>query len=93
MHWFSLRKSFAVMRVRCFANRFQEPYVIMRYTPSTLLFDERFVDYGCNKVQYIDHLRHMGRRGDGVTCRIQVLYHDQRVRDGYCSLRVREWRG
>lgn len=70
MHWFSLRKSFAVMRVRCFANRFQEPYVIMRYTPSTLLFDERFVDYGCNKVQYIDHLRHMGRRGDGVTCRI-----------------------
>ena len=60
MHWFSLRKSFAVMRVRCFANRFQEPYVIVRYTPSTLLFDERFVNYGKNKVQWITHLRLLG---------------------------------
>ena len=35
-------------------------YVMVRYTESTVLFDERFVDYGCNKVQYIDHLRNIG---------------------------------
>ena len=60
--------------------------MIVRYTPSTLLFDERFVDYGCNKVQYIDHLRHKGRNGMRVPCRVQVLYHDECLCDGYCSL-------
>ena len=59
-------------KLTCFYNRFQEPcvtgaevtrrYVMVRYTNSTILFDERFVDYGCNKVQYIDYLRNMGYR-------------------------------
>ena len=53
-------------RVRCFENRLQERYVMMRYLPSTPLFDERFVDYGCNKVQFIDRLRNMGRRDERV---------------------------
>ena len=35
---------------------------MFRYTKNTLLFDERFVDYGCNKVQYIEHLRLTGKR-------------------------------
>ena len=34
--------------------------MMVRYTESTVLFDERFVDYGCNKVQYIDNLRNIG---------------------------------
>ena len=51
-------------RLRCFQNRFQEPYVMLRYLPSTPLFDERFVDYGCNKVQFIDNLRNQGRNGE-----------------------------
>ena len=56
--------------MRCFANRFQEPfgivcpvssrYILLRYHPDMLLFDERFINYGCNKVQFIDHLRLMG---------------------------------
>lgn len=33
-------------------------YVMQRYSETTIFFDERFVNYGCNKVQYIDHLRH-----------------------------------
>lgn len=87
MHWFSLRKSFAVMRVRCFANRFQEPYVIVRYTPSTLLFDERFVDYGCNKVQYIDHLRHMGYKFYIMTnaFAMDIAHYDSHYRKDYIS--------
>lgn len=34
---------------------------MQRYTADTIFFDERFVDYGCNKVQYIDHLRNRGK--------------------------------
>ena len=32
------------------------------YLKGTILFDERFINYGCNKVQYVDHLRHLGYR-------------------------------
>lgn len=35
-------------------------YVMLRYNEDTLLFDERFINYGCNKVQYVDHLRYQG---------------------------------
>ena len=59
-----------LLRIRCFPSRFQEPYcsefrlpysyVMMRYNEKTLLFDERFINYGCNKVQYVDHLRYKG---------------------------------
>ena len=33
---------------------------MLKYTPETPLFDERFVNYGYNKVQLIEHLRAMG---------------------------------
>lgn len=33
---------------------------MLKYDKEMLLFDERFVDYGCNKVQYVDHLRLIG---------------------------------
>ena len=35
---------------------------MIRYSESTPYFDERFVNYGCNKVQFIDLLRNMGYR-------------------------------
>lgn len=47
-------------RVRCFTADFQEPYVLLRYQESTPLFDERFVNYGYNKVQLFEHLRSAG---------------------------------
>lgn len=58
--WFSIPRSIHVQRVACFVNRFQEPYVILKYSNQTLFYDERFINYGCNKVQLIDHLRHLG---------------------------------
>lgn len=33
---------------------------MVKYTNETVLFDERFVNYGCNKVQYVDHIRFLG---------------------------------
>lgn len=59
--WNGIPTKLHFARLRCFANRFQEPYVMLRYLPSTPYFDERFVDYGCNKVQFIDYLRNTGR--------------------------------
>lgn len=46
----------------CFPNRFQEPYLLIKYDEDTMFFDERFVNYGCNKVQYVDLIRHRGTK-------------------------------
>lgn len=35
-------------------------YVMVKYSKDMLLFDERFVNYGCNKVQWINLLRLSG---------------------------------
>lgn len=50
-----------VMEMKCVINDFQEPYVMLRRSPTTPLFDERFVNYGYNKVQLIEHLRHLSK--------------------------------
>ena len=44
-------------RIKCFVADFQEPYVLLRYDADTPLFDERFVNYGYNKVQLFENLR------------------------------------
>ena len=58
--WFVTRQSSPASRIRCFLTNFMEPYMLIRYTPSTPLFHEEFVDYGYNKVQYFENLRQMG---------------------------------
>lgn len=57
---------------------------MVRYTESTVLFDERFVDYGCNKVQYIDHLRNIGYRFYLLTqaFAMDVIHHEWARRRG-----------
>ena len=49
-----------VSNITCFAVDFQEPYVLLKYTNTTPLFDERFYNYGYNKVQLFEHLRAAG---------------------------------
>lgn len=54
--------------IHCFPDRLQEPwefhwrvicrYMVLKYTPSLPLFDERFVNYGYNKIQYMEQLRY-----------------------------------
>ena len=51
-----------LFRILCFIADFQEPYVLLRYHPDTPLFDERFKNYGYNKVQLFEHLRAMSYR-------------------------------
>ena len=56
-----------VSQLDCTFVDFQEPYhpvvhltcryVILKYTPLTPLFYEQFVNYGYNKVQFVEHLR------------------------------------
>ena len=58
--WFVASPSSHVSRIRCFMTDFMEPYLLVRLSPQLPLFDERFVNYGYNKVQFIDELEHRG---------------------------------
>ena len=50
--WYVASPSSHVSRVRCFLTDFMEPYMMLRLSPSLPLFDERFINYGYNKVEY-----------------------------------------
>ena len=41
-------------------NDIQEPYIVVKKSAKLPHFDERFVNYGKNKVQWIIHLRLLG---------------------------------
>ena len=44
-------------RSRRVHSPFKCRYVILKYTPSTPLFNKLFVNYGYNKIQFVEHLR------------------------------------
>ena len=46
--------------MKCFKGDTQEPYVMVRKVLAMPRFDERFVNYGYNKVQWLEHLRYVG---------------------------------
>ena len=48
--------------MKCFKGDTQEPYVMVRKVLAMPRFDERFVNYGYNKVQWVAHLRYAGYR-------------------------------
>ncbi|KAK8790276.1 hypothetical protein WA588_000438 [Blastocystis sp. NMH] len=76
---------YTYLKMKCFANRLQEPYLVMRYFDSMTLFDERFVDYGCNKVQWVDQLRLMGYEFYllGRAFMMDIVHHDSGYRQKY----------
>ena len=57
MRWYSLAYNDLLTPVTCFKSDTQEPYVVVRKSPDLPRFDERFVNYAYNKVQWIEHLR------------------------------------
>ena len=57
--WFHETSS-VVSKIDCFITDFQEPYLLMKVFEGMVLFDERFVNYGYNKVQLFEHLRAAG---------------------------------
>ena len=58
--WYKLPPNSNARYMKCFRQRFMEPYVMVRNTPDLPLFDERFIDYGFNKVEWIETLRYLG---------------------------------
>ena len=46
-----------VSRIKCFITDMMEPYVMVKHTPKTPLFDSRFMDYGYDKVALIEEFR------------------------------------
>ena len=58
--WFVTSPSSPVSRIRCFMTDFMEPYLMVRLSPDLPLFDDRFVNYGYNKVEYVENLRQTG---------------------------------
>ena len=58
--WTTLPASRQVVYVPCFKERFLEPYVMVKRSSSLPYFDERFINYGFNKVQWIENMRYLG---------------------------------
>eukprot|EP00903_Cladosiphon_okamuranus_P017001 g15670.t1 len=46
--------------ILCFKSHRFEPYLVVRKSALLPAFDERFVGYGKNKIQWINHLRYSG---------------------------------
>ncbi|KAK8809494.1 hypothetical protein WA158_000437 [Blastocystis sp. Blastoise] len=57
--WYSLDLP-PVYPLACMVNDYQEPYVVVKKSQFLPLFDERFINYGYNKQQWISHLRMAG---------------------------------
>lgn len=58
--WNTLPANIHVTEVKCMENDIQEPYIVVKRSDHLPEFDERFVNYGKNKVQWITHLRLLG---------------------------------
>ena len=58
--WFLLNRTNHIVRIRCIPNYEQEPYYFLKKGDHTPLFDERFVNYGYNKMQHMRHLTYVG---------------------------------
>lgn len=73
--WVNWKRS-NITRLKCVMNDFQEPYVLLKRSSNTPLFDERFKNYGYNKVQLIEHLKYKGNFYDVEinAYRVSILY-------------------
>ena len=49
-----------IQYLECIPFSIMEPYVLLSRTIHTPLYNENFINYGYNKVQYIDHLQYIG---------------------------------
>ena len=58
--WFFASYTPLLTPVSCFKGRTQEPYVVVKKSEFLPSFDERFINYAYNKVEWIEHLRYRG---------------------------------
>ena len=59
-HWLHWNPEQPVIFMECFRERFLEPYVMVKRSENMPLFDDAFINYGFNKVEWIEHLRYTG---------------------------------
>jgi hypothetical protein len=57
--WFG-QKSNTVVPIKCAMHWKYEPYLVVRYCRDTPPFQEVFAEYGENKIQWIQHILHLG---------------------------------
>lgn len=67
MDWFNIPADRTFVELKCFPSQLQEPlrqparfpcrYLVLKYVPDLPLFDERFINYGYNKIEYMEQLR------------------------------------
>ena len=55
--WLELSTNSSIVKYRCFLNFEQEPYFIVKYTNNTTVYDEKYINYGFNKIQYFEYWR------------------------------------
>ena len=58
--WLELSTNSSIVKYRCFLNFEQEPYFIVKYTNNTTVYDEKYINYGFNKIQYFEYWRLQG---------------------------------
>ena len=58
--WLELSTNSSIVKYRCFLNFEQEPYFIVKYTNHTMVYDEKYINYGFNKIQYFEYWRLQG---------------------------------
>jgi hypothetical protein len=57
--WFG-QKSNTLVPVECVMSRGYEPYLVVRHCRDTPPFQDVFAEYGENKIQWIQHILHLG---------------------------------
>lgn len=57
-------------RYACWHNRYQEPYLIVKRNDSIALFNEILINYGHNKITFVENLRFHGRERIEMVTRI-----------------------
>ena len=58
--WLELSTNSSIIKYSCFLNFEQEPYFIVKYTNHTTVYDEKYINYGFNKISYVETLRLTG---------------------------------
>ena len=58
--WWQQAEADGAYKVPCLDSIRYEPYLLVPKADQTPLFDERFVGYGKNKIQFVQHLRLLG---------------------------------
>ena len=58
--WYRPDTTQQLMLVPCFKSFKQEPYVMVKRSSHLPLFDERFINYGKDKISWIENLRYDG---------------------------------